>query len=122
MSFSFVGIDHIQLAIPEHGEAEARQFFGQILGWQEIPKPDILRKRGGMWFQCGSQQVHIGIQKDFVAATKAHPAFYVKNLDQFRQYLEASGIHPIEGETVAGTKRFYLFDPFGNRLEFLESL
>ncbi len=77
MNFSFYGIDHIQLAAPEGCEDEARNFFATLLGWTEIPKPENLRKRGGVWFQCGIHQVHIGVQKDFVPATKAHPAFQV---------------------------------------------
>lgn len=120
MSFKFSGVDHVQLAAPEGCESEARKFFTDLLGWTEIPKPENLRKRGGVWFQCGSHQVHIGIQKDFVPAKKAHPAFHVENLDELRNYLEQKGIQAIDDEPLEGAKRFYLADPFGNRLEFLE--
>ncbi len=58
MSYEYVGIDHIQLAAPEGCEQDARNFFADLLGWAEIPKPEILMKRGGIWFQCGSHQVH----------------------------------------------------------------
>lgn len=122
MSHYFYGIDHVQLAAPEGCETKARIFFNQLLGWKEIPKPEILKKRGGVWFQCGTHQVHIGVQQDFVPAAKAHPAFHVKNLDEFREYLVQNNIHVIDDEARAdeGVKRFYLNDPFGNRLEFLE--
>lgn len=120
MSFKFSGVDHVQLAAPEGCETEARKFFTELLGWTEIPKPENLRKRGGVWFQCGTHQVHIGIQKDFVPAKKAHPAFHVENLDALRSYLEQKGIRVIDDEPLEGAKRFYLADPFGNRLEFLE--
>jgi catechol 2,3-dioxygenase-like lactoylglutathione lyase family enzyme len=122
MSFKFSGIDHIQLAAPEGCELKARKFFGDLLGWTEIPKPENLRKRGGVWFQCGTHQVHIGVQKDFVPAKKAHPAFRVQNLDALRQYLEQKDVRVIDDEPLDGAKRFYLTDPFGNRLEFLEWL
>lgn len=120
MSFKFSGVDHVQLAAPEGCETEARKFFTELLGWTEIPKPENLRKRGGVWFQCGTHQVHIGIQKDFVPAKKAHPAFHVENLDALRNYLEQKGMRVIDDEPLEGAKRFYLADPFGNRLEFLE--
>lgn len=121
MSFRFLGIDHVQLAAPEDCEANARKFFTEILGWMEIPKPDSLKKRGGVWFQCGNHQVHIGVQEDFVAATKAHPAFQVKNIDALREHLLKRHIQVIEDHArIEGVKRFYLNDPFGNRLEFLE--
>ena len=81
MTYNIIGLDHIQLAAREGCEVEARHFFNKVLGWTEIPKPEILRKRGGVWFECGRHQVHIGVQKDFIPATKAHPAFHVQHLD-----------------------------------------
>lgn len=122
MAFKFSGIDHVQLAAPEGCEAEARKFFGELLGWAEIPKPENLRKRGGVWFQCGAHQVHVGIQKDFVPAKKAHTAFRVENLDELLHYLIQKDIRVIDDEPLEGTKRFYLVDPFENRLEFIERL
>ncbi|WP_342572567.1 VOC family protein [Paenibacillus sp. FSL R5-0749] len=122
MTYRIIGLDHIQLAAPESCESEARHFFNEVLGWTEIPKPEILRKRGGVWFECGRHQVHVGIQKDFVPATKAHPAFQVQHLDQLRNHLIDNHIHIVDDEAreEEGVRRFYINDPFGNRLEFLE--
>ncbi|WP_199618132.1 VOC family protein [Paenibacillus alkalitolerans] len=122
MSHKFYGIDHVLLAAPEGCEPTARSFFGGLLGWVEIPKPETLRKRGGVWFQCGAHQVHIGVQEDFIPASKAHPAFLVHNIESLREHLLQSNIQVIHDEerTEEGVKRFFLKDPFGNRLEFLE--
>ncbi len=124
MGYSFHGIDHVQLAAPAGREAEARAFFGDVLGWPELPKPAALQSRGGVWFQCGPHQVHIGVQKDFVPGAKAHPAFGVNGLGALRLRLAASGIAIQEDETRVeeGIGRFYCSDPFGNRLEFMERL
>ncbi|MGK9251387.1 VOC family protein [Paenibacillus humicus] len=124
MGYSFHGIDHAQLAAPAGREAEARAFYGGVLGWPELPKPSALQSRGGVWFQCGTHQIHIGVQKDFVPAAKAHPAFGVSGLDALRLRLEESGISVQEDEMRAeeGIGRFYCSDPFGNRLEFMERL
>lgn len=122
MTFRYLGLDHVQLAAPEGCEAEARRFYSGLLGWIEIEKPDSLKPRGGVWFRCGAHQVHIGVQKDFVPAVKAHPAFQVRQLDDLREMLLRGGADLLDdtARDEEGVKRFYLTDPFGNRLEFLE--
>lgn len=122
MAFKFTGIDHVQLAAPKGSEEEARRFFVEILGMEEIPKPDNLAKRGGVWFRCGMHELHIGIQEDFAPAKKAHPAFHVDNLEALRQHLAAKGVPIVEDEPLEGALRFYVHDPFGNRIEFLQRL
>ena len=42
-----VGIDHVQLAMPEGGEETARAFYRDALGLTEVPKPADLAARGG---------------------------------------------------------------------------
>lgn len=114
-------IDHIQLAAPKDSEAEARRFYGQVLGLREIEKPEPLRGRGGCWFQIGKHQLHIGVAADFRPAKKAHPAFAVDDLENLRGKLVARGVKINEDHALPGVKRFYAEDPWGNRLEFLEA-
>ncbi|GLJ01798.1 VOC family protein [Bacillus safensis] len=116
----FVGIDHVQIAAPKGSEDECREFFSKILGMDEIPKPENLKKRGGVWFQCGTHELHIGIQENFIPAIKAHPAFKLKDIDKLKQRLIENNIKITEDEPLEGATRFYVNDPFGNRLEFLQ--
>jgi catechol 2,3-dioxygenase-like lactoylglutathione lyase family enzyme len=120
MKIRVTRIDHIQIAGPVGCEAAAREFYGEILGLTEIEKPPMLRARGGCWFQCGDQQVHIGVEKNFRPAQKAHPAFAVSNLDELREILHSRGIETFDDDNLPGTCRFYATDPWGNRLEFVE--
>ncbi len=113
-------IDHIQIAAPEGCESAARDFYGSLLGLKEIEKPPVLKARGGCWFECGSQQLHIGVERNFQPARKAHPAFSVFKLDELRRSLEEHGVPVIDDDNLPGTRRFYAEDPWGNRLEFLE--
>jgi catechol 2,3-dioxygenase-like lactoylglutathione lyase family enzyme len=113
-------IDHLQIAAPVGCETAAREFYREILGMTEIEKPPELRKRGGCWFLCGKQQVHIGVETDFRPAKKAHPAFAVENLDALRQALLQHNYPVIDDENLPGSQRFYSEDPWGNRLEFVE--
>ncbi|HLW43079.1 MAG TPA: VOC family protein [Candidatus Acidoferrales bacterium] len=113
-------IDHIQIAAPVGCESAAREFYGSVLAMKEIEKPPRLRARGGCWFECGSQQVHIGVERDFHAAKKAHPAFAVFHLDELRETLRDRGVAVSDDENLPGARRFYAEDPWGNRLEFVE--
>lgn len=120
MDYSFVGLDHVQLAAPSRCEQLARQFYGDVLGLAEIIKPDALQARGGVWFQCGSQQLHIGVQEAFVPARKAHPGIEVKAVAALRERLVQHGFAVKDDANREGIERFYVHDPFGNRLEFME--
>ncbi len=113
-------IDHLQIAAPKGCEAEARQFFGEILGLAEIEKPESLRSRGGCWFRVGSRQLHIGVEEPFRPATKAHPAFSVTDIQAAFAILQNQGILCVWDKPVAGRRRFYVRDPWGNRLEFTQ--
>jgi catechol 2,3-dioxygenase-like lactoylglutathione lyase family enzyme len=115
-----VRIDHVQMAAPKGCESTAREFYGSMLGLVEIEKPVSLRARGGCWFQCGEQQLHIGVESDFRAAKKAHPAFTVSNFGEIRESLLAHAVKITDDESMPGTRRFFAEDPWGNRLEFLE--
>ncbi|MEC1734414.1 VOC family protein [Bacillus mojavensis] len=120
MTFHFNEIDHIQLAAPKGCETAARQFYGGILGFQEIEKPDELKARGGVWFTFGNRQLHIGIEEPFVPAKKAHLAFEVLNIEGLKEHVKLNGIAIVEDNKLPGADRFYISDPFGNRLEMLE--
>jgi catechol 2,3-dioxygenase-like lactoylglutathione lyase family enzyme len=117
---SIVGIDHVQLAMPESGEDQARAFYVGVLGFTEVPKPANLAKRGGVWFTSGSAHVHLGVEKEFHPARKAHPAFQVDDLEALRISCDAAGCTVVEDEPLPGYHRFYVNDPFGNRIELLE--
>jgi catechol 2,3-dioxygenase-like lactoylglutathione lyase family enzyme len=116
------GIDHVQLAMPAEGEALARQFYGELLGLVEIPKPASLASRGGAWFQCGSIQLHLGVETEFRPARKAHPAFLVQRLSGLIDALATAGYEVnIESGPTAGVDRAFTADPFGNRIELVQS-
>jgi catechol 2,3-dioxygenase-like lactoylglutathione lyase family enzyme len=115
-----VGFHHLQLAAPVGSEPAATAFYGKLLGLRQVPKPPHLAVRGGVWFQVGAQQLHVGVETGFQPAHKAHPAFHVEELEVLRQRLTEAGYPVTDGDPLAGYRRFYSVDPFGNRLEFIE--
>lgn len=119
-----IALDHVQVAAPRTPDAEeqARTFYGELLGLSEIEKPDILKPKGGVWFSLGKGELHVGIEDAFAPACKAHPALLVSDLSALRVRLEAIGVTIYEAEPIPGVVRFYVHDPFGNRIELLERL
>src|SRR5688572_5521353 len=114
------GMHHVMIAIPQGGEAEARAFYGDALGLGELPKPETLQARGGVWFSAGDIQLHFGIDPDFRPATKAHVALQVTCITVLRDRLVAAGYRVEPDDSLPGFERYYVADPFGNRIEILE--
>jgi catechol 2,3-dioxygenase-like lactoylglutathione lyase family enzyme len=119
---SVVALDHVQLAMPAGREEDARNFYAGLLGLPELAKPANLAKRGGCWFGRGAVRVHLGVDADFKPAVKAHPAFQVEDLARFRKIFELAGHRVVEDEPLEGYDRFYVYDPFGNRIELMQPL
>jgi catechol 2,3-dioxygenase-like lactoylglutathione lyase family enzyme len=121
MTFQYLGLHHVQLAIPRGAEDTARRFFGELLGWPEIDKPEPLRQRGGMWFRCGAHEIHIGLEEPHVPAKKAHPAVAIDDIDALQRHLEQRGVAVRPEATVLGMRRIAIDDPFGNKIEFIQA-
>jgi catechol 2,3-dioxygenase-like lactoylglutathione lyase family enzyme len=119
-SSRFAGFHHVQLAMPAGEEDAADRFYTGVLGMERVPKPEHLATRGGCWFRSGGVELHLGVEGDFRPARKAHPAFLVEDLAEVRSRLEESGAEVQDDTQLKGHDRFYAFDPFGNRLEFIE--
>jgi catechol 2,3-dioxygenase-like lactoylglutathione lyase family enzyme len=113
------GIAHVQVSITAGGEDRARFFYGSILGMEEVPKPDSLSNRGGVWFACGEQQLHCGVEH-VVSESRRHIALITDDLDGLRAALAGAAFPAIVDRQVPGYRRFYASDPFGNRLELMQ--
>jgi catechol 2,3-dioxygenase-like lactoylglutathione lyase family enzyme len=114
-------LDHVQLAAPPGCEDAARRFYGELLGLEEVPKPEQLRSRGGVWFAVGEHQLHVGVAEPFAPARKAHPALRATPaaLDALAKRLATAGAPVVWDDTLPGARRFYTEDPWGNRIELL---
>jgi catechol 2,3-dioxygenase-like lactoylglutathione lyase family enzyme len=118
-----LGVHHVQITIPKGAEDEARKFYCELLGLPEIAKPVELVGRGGFWLAVGDRQVHVGTENltDRVHS-KAHVAYLVEDLEEWRAKLIQMDVPILEGIPIPGYNRFEFRDPFGNRVEFLESV
>lgn len=115
---NWVAIDHVQLAMPVGGETVARQFYVDVLGFVEMPKPPVLATRGGCWFESGAVKLHLGAEAEFVPARKAHPALLLRGL---REFVASQRLVAAWNDEIVGTVRCHIDDPFGNRIELIEA-
>ena len=114
---------HVQIMIPSGCEDEARAFYCGLLGLREVDKPEILKRRGGLWLEHGDFQIHVGVDPDFDRSRRRreHVAFLVPDLAAARSELVAAGISLTDGDQLPEFRRFELRDPFGNRIELLQT-
>jgi catechol 2,3-dioxygenase-like lactoylglutathione lyase family enzyme len=122
MSGPVVELEHAFLTFSASREDDARHFYGELLGLDEIERPEGLAASPGLWFKCGDQELHLGSDTDHVPPDRPHPGFRVAGpaeLGALAERLEAAGVDVTWDERIAGVPRFYTRDPFGNRLELL---
>ena len=115
--------------MPRGQEDEARRFYGEALGLEEVTKPPSLIGRGGSWFRAFDDgvvvaEIHLGVDEPFVPANKAHPGLVCASLDE----LEATAARVARGgyelswaerDSFEGYIRFHARDGFGNRIEVM---
>ena len=118
---SIVGLDHVLLAMPAGREEEARAFYQGLLGLPEKKKPAEIAHHGGVWFETEAVKIHLGIEKDFRPARKAHPGLLGKNLQGMLLRLRAAGQITGPDDVLDGRLRVFVDDPFGNRLELIDA-
>ncbi|QNG59028.1 VOC family protein [Bacillus sp. PAMC26568] len=120
MDLSILSLHHIQLCVPHEAKEKAREFYLEMLGFEEIKKPASLLKNGGFWCKAANVELHIGLENMEHANSKRHPAFQVEDLEAAWFLLAKNHIRIQEETTIPGLKRFSFFDPFGNRIELLQ--
>lgn len=118
----FEGWHHVLLAMPPGGEEAADAFYADRLGLETVPKPEHLAARGGRWYRGAGIELHLGTEEGFRASAKSHPAMRVRGLAELRGALERDGVTVTDDAHLDGHERWYVTDPFGNRLELIEEV
>lgn len=114
---SIHAINHVQLGFPAGQQALLRHFYGDLLGLHEF------RSLGGdtLRFYAGPQRVDLVPVREWQATpSPSLLAFEVQNLPGFRARLLDAGFALDESRPLGGHLRFFVNDPAGNTLEFLE--
>jgi catechol 2,3-dioxygenase-like lactoylglutathione lyase family enzyme len=61
------------------------------------------------------------VDQRFIAAKKGHPCLIVADLGGARRALETAGTRIVDDDSGVAVRRFYVEDPFGNRIELVEA-
>lgn len=118
------GLQHVQVNVPLAAEDEARRFYGEIVGMEELARPRSLADAGrhGAWYRCGDQEFHVFFSSGATfdaAASSQHPALLVDDLAALQKRLADAGYEIEAAIPIEGRARFFTRDPGGNRVEFL---
>jgi catechol 2,3-dioxygenase-like lactoylglutathione lyase family enzyme len=114
-------LSHVNVTMPPGNENVARAFYGKLFRLREIPKPESLRARGGVWFEAGGLDIHISVEENRGGADiRRHFGLACVDVDALRKQLEKAGVKTEDGRP-APWKRFFVNDPFGNRIEIHEA-
>jgi catechol 2,3-dioxygenase-like lactoylglutathione lyase family enzyme len=114
-------LHHVNVTVPAALEAATKNFYGSVLGLEELPKPEGTRKSGA-WYQIGEVQLHLSIEEDGDRELSSrHVCVTVSDLSTAAELFREAGVKIIPDERpVPGMPRFYVRDPGGNQLEIVE--
>lgn len=121
MGLESVGLHHVNVTVPGDQEAAAKHFYRNILGLEEVPKPDAGRSRGA-WYQLGAVQLHLSIEDDAQPPSRRHVCYQVGDVEAAQRHFRDAGIEIFDDERpIIGVQRFFLRDPGGNRIEITQA-
>jgi catechol 2,3-dioxygenase-like lactoylglutathione lyase family enzyme len=117
----FIRADHSHICVPPERLEDAKQFYTDIIGLQQIERPNHLFSTAGYWFNMGDIQLHIGVEAALERSIR-HTAMEVRDIAHAREHLEKNEVEIAEEPIIPGRSRFAFIDPFGNRMELLQKI
>ena len=102
----------------------ARQFYADVLGLEELPRPAF--DFDGAWFRAGPQQIHLIVMPAAEAARRRgtletrgyHLALRVRSYRETLDHLHALGVPSIDRpRNKTPWPQIYVSDPDGNVIE-----
>lgn len=119
MAIGVVKLQHVNVTVPASLEEAAKTFYGELLGLQQIEKPDGPRKYVGAWYQMGESQLHLSIE-DLARNQESnrHVCYSVSDIASALSTFRTAGVEVVsEEQLVNGGSRFFVRDPAANLIE-----
>ena len=117
-----VALHHVNVTVPPELERETKEFYGDVLGLKQVPKPSGSRPTGA-WYQIGANQLHLSVENENRAPLSSrHVCFAVADLSATESKFREAGVEIIpDPRPIEGASRFYVRDPGGNMLEIVQA-
>ncbi len=111
-------LQHVSMPFRRGDEQSMREFYGSVLGLEELEPPASVSFQGLIWFSAGPN-----LELHFFTGTpdptsRAHFCLDVEDLDETRQRLSEAGAQPYDDTPIPNRPRFFCRDPSGNLIEF----
>ena len=115
-------LHHVNVTVPTELEVATKEFYGSVLGLEQVPKPAAARQSGA-WFQIGATQLHLSVDDEARGPLSSrHICFAVSDLGAAEKRFREAGVEVIpDPRPMPGTPRFYVRDPGGNQLEIVQA-
>ena len=114
-------LQHVSVPMPPGSSAKARAFYGDQLGLEEKTPPKSLGTEGFAWFRLGDGGDELHVFSDDDSCNPAqHFCMEVDDIDAWREELQAKGIACEDTTPIDNRPRFFIRDPFMNRIEITQ--
>ena len=125
MAATVSGYSHVAISVTDLDEA--RDFYCDVLGFEELPRPDF--GFPGSWLRVGTLQLHLGVVDEAPTSSPGFPHFalYVptEEFDTTIEAVRAAGVKMLGepssrvdfGRTVHAA---FISDPSGNVIELTD--
>jgi catechol 2,3-dioxygenase-like lactoylglutathione lyase family enzyme len=118
-------LQHLSIGIDAAREAEARHFYGDVLGLPEKRRPLALKDRALIWYDIGDaeDELHLILTdpKRFTELRSGdHFCIEVGDLAAMADRLHRHNVDILVATEIDGRPRFFVNDPCGNSIEFVQ--
>ncbi len=115
-------LHHVNVTVPPELEAATKDFYGRVLGLDQVPKPAAARQSGA-WYQMGPNQLHLSVDDEPAGPPSSrHICFAVSDLGAVEQRFRDADVAIIpDPRPLPGVPRFYVRDPGGTQLEIVQA-
>lgn len=112
-------LHHVALPYTPGAQDQVRQFYGTLLGLEELPVPEAFADRAFVWFAAGAGELHLIPEPSPTPnhGGDQHACLSVDRFDEILERLEAYECRIDRYDLLSDRAQAFVHDPFGNLLE-----